>query len=132
MKDRIREKHHDWFIEPREYARQEERRGRRHAFTRLAARRTALVVIDMVPFFVSQSGYCRGIIRNIVSVAHHLRSAGGVVAWVVPGALSANPGLSDEFFGKEIAELYRSSGGSGPLRSRIWPDLKPESDDRYF
>ena len=67
---------HAWQIEPREYARQEERRGRRHAFQRLAPARTALVVIDMVPFFLSQSAYCRGIVPNIVSLADGLRAAG--------------------------------------------------------
>jgi hypothetical protein len=47
---------HAWKIEDREYARHEERRGRQHAFETLEPRRTALVVIDMVPFFVSNSG----------------------------------------------------------------------------
>jgi hypothetical protein len=39
---------HAWRIEPREYARQEERRGRRHAYESLDPVRTALIVIDMV------------------------------------------------------------------------------------
>jgi hypothetical protein len=37
---------HDWFIEQREYDRQESRRGRRHAYGSLDPRRTALVVVD--------------------------------------------------------------------------------------
>ena len=52
---------HGWRIEDREYARQEERRGRRHAFETLVPAQTALVVIDMVRFFVSDSSYCLGI-----------------------------------------------------------------------
>jgi hypothetical protein len=52
---------HYWRIEDREYARQEERRGRRHAFETLVPARTARVMIDMVPFFVSGGGYCLGI-----------------------------------------------------------------------
>ncbi|MFF2618777.1 hypothetical protein [Kitasatospora sp. NPDC058046] len=42
---------HDWVIPEREYARQEQRRGRRHAYTWLEPARAALVVVDMVPFF---------------------------------------------------------------------------------
>jgi hypothetical protein len=36
---------HAWHIEPREYTRQEERRGRRHAFAHLDPHRTGLLVI---------------------------------------------------------------------------------------
>ena len=39
---------HEWRIEPREYARQESRRGRRHGFDRLRSDRTALVVTGTV------------------------------------------------------------------------------------
>jgi hypothetical protein len=39
---------HDWRIEPREYARHEQRRGRRHGFESLDPARTALVVVDLI------------------------------------------------------------------------------------
>jgi nicotinamidase-related amidase len=120
---------HDWRIEPREYARQEERRGRRHAFQHLTPDRTALVVIDMVPFFVSQSAYCRGIVPNIMRLAAGLRSAGGLVCWVIPGAEEPHPALAKEFFGAEIAELYRTSGGNGSPASRLWPAFTPHAGD---
>lgn len=58
-------KSHAWRIEDREYARHEARRGRRFAFSRLVPARTALVVIDMVPFFVAGNAYCRGIVPKI-------------------------------------------------------------------
>jgi hypothetical protein len=70
-----RGKPHAWRIEDREYARQERRRGRRHAFEPLEPRRTALV-IDMVPFFVSDNEYRRGIVANIGAIAGGLRAAG--------------------------------------------------------
>ena len=63
---------HAWLIEDREYA-QEERRGRRHAFETLEPARTALVVIDMVRFFVSASSYCLGVVPNISAIAAALR-----------------------------------------------------------
>lgn len=51
------------------YARQEQRRGRRHAFETLDPSRTALVVIDIVSFFVAGSSYCLGIVPNITALA---------------------------------------------------------------
>ena len=52
---------HEWYIEEHEYLRQESRRGRRHAYEGLTPERTALFVIDMVPFFALANRYCRGI-----------------------------------------------------------------------
>ncbi len=114
---------HDWYIEAREYERQETRRGRRHAFEHLEPTGTALVVIDMVPFFLAENAYARGIVVNICSVAAALRSAGGTVAWVLPGA-DPPSAVRDEFFGPRIAETYRRSGGEGPLRDRLGPELE--------
>ncbi len=111
---------HAWSVPQREYARQEERRGRRHAYTRLDPVRTALVVIDMVPFF--DGPYTRGVIPQIQALAGALREAGGLVAWVLPGP--GGPGAArEEFYGPRVAELYRTSGGSGPLTGRLWPQL---------
>jgi hypothetical protein len=56
---------HAWAIDEREYARHETRRGRRHAFERIDPMRAALVVVDMVPFFVNENPYARGIVPNI-------------------------------------------------------------------
>lgn len=123
---------HNWLIEPREYERQEQRRGRRFAFERIAPKQTALVVIDMIPFFVAESGYCRGIVPNITRLANALRVIGGLVSWIVPGAIQPHPALVEEFYGKEIAELYRMSGGSGALTERIWSDLHPEPNDLFL
>src|SRR4051812_24276320 len=100
---------HDWRIEEREYRRQEERRGRRHAFTTLTPARTALIVIDMVPFFARENAYTRGIVPNISRLADRLRQAGGTVAWVLPGASSPSA-VEEEFLGPDIAEMFRHSG----------------------
>jgi nicotinamidase-related amidase len=119
---------HAWHIEEREYLRHEQRRGRRHAFERLWPERTALVVIDMVPFFVAEMEYGRGIVPNVNRLAGCLREAGGTVAWVLPGADGTSP-RDLEFFGPEVAETYRASGGTGPLRERLWPELEVEEAD---
>ena len=113
---------HDWFVEQRELERHEQRRGRRHAYERLDPRRTALVVVDVVPFFARESAYVRGIVPRVNALASSLREAGGVVAWVVPGF--TEPTAKDrEFFGDEVADLYARSGGEGPPAARLEPGL---------
>src|SRR6476661_9145228 len=100
---------HAWLVEEREYARHEARRGRRHAYERLDPRRTALVVVDLVPFFVEEMPYARGVVPRVNTIATTLRGAGGTVAWVLPG--SGEPSaVSDEFFGPEIAAMFRACG----------------------
>ena len=119
---------HDWFVEERELRRHEARRGRRHAFDRLDPSRSALVVVDVVPFFVRESAYVRGIVPRVNALASALRSAGGVVAWVVPGF--AEPSAKDrEFFGDAVAERYARSGGEGPPVSRLDPGLDVDPAD---
>jgi nicotinamidase-related amidase len=110
---------HDWSIAEREYERKTARRGRRHAYEKLNPATTALVVVDMVPFFTKESARCQAMIPTINSLATALRSAGGVVAWVLPSAADPHPEWSREFFGEAVAELFRTSGGEGPLPQRL-------------
>jgi nicotinamidase-related amidase len=119
---------HAWFIEEREYARQESRRGRRHAYESIVPKRTALVVIDMVPFFLDENEYCRGIVPNIRAIAGSLRDAGGTVAWVLPGMGERSP-VAEEFSGPEVAEMFRRSGGEGPLAQRLWREFEVHPGD---
>lgn len=122
---------HDWSIAEREYSRQEARRGRRHAFEDIDPRDTALVVVDMVPFFSNENTHARDIVAPINRLAHALRAAGGLVSWVLPSADDPHPALSREFYGEDIAELYRRSGGEGPLAARLCPQLDTEPDDLF-
>lgn len=113
---------HRWEVEDREIHRHVQRRGRQHAFEHLDSCRTALVVVDMVPFFVHGSGFARGIVPPINRTAALLRSLGGTVAWVLPAEGSTSP-IDEEFYGPAVAATYRESGGSGPLRDRLWHEL---------
>ena len=115
-------------LEDREIRRHEQRRGRRHAFQHLAPHRTALVVIDMVPFFAASSGYVRGIIGPVNETAALLRAVGGTVAWVVPASGSPSP-LDEEFYGHEVAAAYSSSGAGGPPRERLLCELDVAAED---
>ncbi|MGA5037130.1 isochorismatase family protein [Streptomyces capoamus] len=120
---------HDWRIEPREYARQEARRGRRHAYESLDPMRTALLVIDMVPFFAEANPYVRGIVPHIGRIAGTLRTAGGLVAWVLPANEAPLGRLSGEFYGPRYSEMLATTGGEGPLRARLWHALDVQPDD---
>jgi len=86
------------------------------------------VVVDMVPFFLTGNAYARGIVPNIARLATALRSAGGTVCWVLPSTAEPPP-VSIEFFGPTVAELYRSSGGEGPLRERLWYEFDVHPGD---
>lgn len=121
-------KQHQWRIATREYERHESRRGRRNAFERLDPAQTALVVIDMVPFFVAEHGYALGIVDPVRRVAAALRSAGGQVAWVLP---SADTVVNEEFFGSDVAAAFRTSGGAGESRERLWPGLAGDDEDLF-
>lgn len=119
---------HNWHIETREYLRQEERRGRRHAYESLTPAQTALIVVDMVPFFIEENPYCRGILPNISRLAATMRAAGGVVAWVLPAPAPQHQAWMNEFYGEKVAALFAGSGGIGSPRERLGgcfsPDLK--------
>jgi nicotinamidase-related amidase len=119
---------HTWTVEEREIRRHVSRRGRRHAFETIDPHRTALVVIDMVPFFVDESAYCRGIVPNINALADGLRGAGGVVAWVVPG--HREPTAKDRaLLGREVARTYARSGGDGEPIDQLWSGLAVGQED---
>lgn len=119
---------HDWHIEAREYARQEDRRGRRHAYETVVPARTALVVIDMVPFFLNELPYTRGIVPNITRIADALRDAGGTVAWVLPTHSAPTP-ASTAFYGDRVAAMYAASGGEGTLAERLWHEFQIHEGD---
>lgn len=119
---------HSWHVEERELARHEHRRGRRHAYEQLDPRRTALVVVDMVDFFVEENEFCRGIVPHVNSLATALRAAGGTVAWVLP---STRLRMSEEFYGAEVARLYDASGGEGAMADRLWAGLEAEPEDLW-
>ncbi|HVX19577.1 MAG TPA: isochorismatase family protein [Acidimicrobiales bacterium] len=121
---------HDWSIEEREYFRQEERRGRRHAFASLEPARTALVVVDLVAFFIDENAYARGIVASVNALADALRGAGGTVAWVVPAAWQPSS-MKLELLGPRVEELYRNSGGTGSPRDRLWGELATSDADLF-
>ena len=120
---------HHWRIDPAEYRRHEHRRGRRHAYEVLDARHTALVVVDMVPFFVHDNPYARGIVEDIRTLAGAVRDGGGTVVWVVPVQAGPPSRWARGFHGDEIAARYAAAGGPGAPRTRLWPGLGVDDAD---
>ena len=85
-------------------------------------------MVDVVPFFVEESGYCRGILPQVDVLARALRQAGGIVAWVVPGYVEPTA-RTREFFGDEVAEAYAAVGGTGAPAERLWWGLNVDAAD---
>ena len=80
----------------------------------------------MVPFFLDENDYAKDIVPNILASA--LRSAGGTVAWVLPGSAEPTAAVL-EFHAPVTADLYRRSGGDGPLRDRVWHEFDVAVED---
>jgi nicotinamidase-related amidase len=120
---------HSWYIDPKEYARHENRRGKRHAYQTIKASSTALVVIDMIPFFVNENPYCQGIIPNIARLALMLRAAGGTVVWALPAIETRVSDIKREFLGDKVSDMYNKSAGSGSPSDRIWDGFDVLPDD---
>ncbi len=92
--------------------------------------RTALVVVDMVPFFVDANPFARGIVANVNRLATALRAAGGYVAWVLPAP--SPMATHREFYGEVISASYQDSGADGPLQGRLATGLTSHADDIYL
>lgn len=120
---------HAWKIPDREYERMQARRGRRHAYESLTPGRTALVIVDMVRFFVDGDPYGLGIVPQIQALATGMRRAGSLVVWVLPVVPEQANAWGTEFYGPQTVELLRTSGGAGEVADRLWPDLVVEPGD---
>jgi nicotinamidase-related amidase len=128
VSERAAPKIHAWRIEEREYARHEQRRGRRHAFERIEPERTALVVVDMVSFFVEENEYCGASCRTSriwrhVFVPPVARSPGSCLAMA-----SRRPETRSSS-GPDVAQMYSASGGLGSPRERLWHEFELSDSD---
>lgn len=113
---------HAWHIDEREYARHEQRRGRRHAFAEIEPARTALVVVDLVETYVRENPYAAATVPVVNRLVDACRATGTVVAWVTP-ADTVPSATRIEFFGAEIAHAY-SHASDEP-----WRDLDVRDED---
>ena len=133
---------HKVALSPDMVARVMKRRGGKvHAFDRLDAARTALIVIDMQNVWVKEglpaySPYCEAIVPNINRLAAAMREAGGSVWWVraiygddAPQNWSAYMEfLSPEFLTDMLDALTEGNEGA-----ELWHELDVrEGDERVI
>ena len=129
--DGVGEAVHAWHVDEREYRRHEQRRGRRHAFERLDPRRTALVVVDLVPFFARENPYCRGIVPHVNRLAVATRRTGGVVG--VGAARRPRPvaGVRGSCSGPRWRRPTGPPEGAARCATGSGPRLTARADDLY-
>ncbi len=109
------------------------KRGRLRVFDRFEPRETALVVIDMQKFYVSDVPPAVAIVPNINKLAATFRERGAHVAWVRMTAgengKSLWPLYHDYFFTKENAARHRDNLTAGADGHELYPTLDVRSDD---
>lgn len=124
----IEPRNHAWMLEARELDRHVDRRGRRHGFEHLSPASTALIVVDMTPFFVDEHPFALGCCPRVERLAEATRRSGGTVAWTVPAEVDPSPARR-EFLGDRVAELYGQADARGPLHQRVWSGFAVDDAD---
>ena len=104
---------HEWKIAAGDIARHRQRRGRRYAYESLDPVTTALLVVDLVTFFVESTTYAPGIVGQVERLAGVVRRTGGRVIWITPTVGPPGP-WAVEFFGPVVAEAYAGGGADLP------------------
>ncbi len=102
---------HEWEIPAGDVARHEQRRGRRFAYETLDPATTALLVVDLVTFFVETTTYAPGIVGSVERLAGAVRHSGGRVIWITPSVKPPSP-WAVEFFGPAVAKAYAGGGAN--------------------
>ncbi len=109
------------------------KRGRLRIFDRFDAKETALVVIDMQKFYVSDVPAAIAVIPNINRLADVVRARGGKVAWVKMTAgkdgKSLWPLYHEYFFSREAADRHRDNLTEGVEGHELHADLDVRPDD---
>ena len=104
------------------------RRGRLHAFERIEAERTALVVIDLDTATVGANAECQDLVPRVNEVAAAVRCAGGVVAWVT-SHMPIMPRHFAAILGNELAAKYFNDGQPDGPGATLWHGLETSARD---
>ena len=104
------------------------KRGRLRVFDHFEPKESALVVVDMQTFYVSDVPPAIAIIPNINRLARAFRERGGTVAWVKMTAGEDGKSLwslyHDYFFSEANAARHRDNLTEGAPGHEIHPDLE--------
>lgn len=111
------------------------KRGRLRVFDRFEPAKSALVVIDMQVFYVTDVPPAVAIVPNINRLAQAFRERGGMVAWVKMTAGSDGKSLwplyHDFFFSEENGRRHRDNLSPGSPGHELYPELDARSEDLY-
>jgi ureidoacrylate peracid hydrolase len=119
-------------------ARMMTRRGHLHVFDAIAAKRTALVVIDMQNAFLtpgapSEAPVARDIVPNVNRLVRAVRAAGGVVAWTQGTFKPTGPDSWPLFFDTMVNAAQSAAILDALTEGRpghaLWPELDAQADD---
>lgn len=111
------------------------KRGRMNVYERFNPVETALLVIDMQNFYVSEVATARAIVPNINRLAHANRMRGGVVVWVCMTAGASSGSLwtlyHDHFFTQEKARAHREGLTEGAHGHALYAALETQPEDLH-
>lgn len=111
------------------------KRGRMHVFEHFDPAETALLVIDMQNFYVSEVATARAIVPNINRLAAGLRSLGGTVAWVNMTAGQDGRSLwsvyHDWFFTEAKGRAHRDRLSAGDEGHKLYAALDAKATDLH-
>ncbi|MCH7696315.1 MAG: cysteine hydrolase [Proteobacteria bacterium] len=113
------------------------KRGRLEVFDHFEPEKTALLVIDMQNFYVTEVATAQGIVPNINRLAEAVRSSGGKVFWVVmtvsdkAGAPSKWPLYHDYFFTPEKGRNHKESLTEGAEKHELYAELDVKKGDEF-
>ncbi|MCR0983965.1 cysteine hydrolase [Roseomonas populi] len=109
------------------------KRGRLRVFDGFEPAKSALVVIDMQAFYVTDVPPAVAIIPNINRLARAFRERGGHVAWVKmtagEGGRSLWPLYHERFFTPANAARHRDNLTVGAPGHELHPELEPKPED---
>ncbi len=105
------------------------RRGRMHAFETFVPAETALVVIDATEGFVRGTPCGLSIVEPINRLAEALCTAGGTVAWVMPGPMIGRDPILLALWGEESFRLTAESTSPDNSQSALGSGLVQDKDD---
>lgn len=129
---------HRVVIRPEVLARLNRKRGRRHPFVALDARRTAHVVVDLQVAFLEPGApleipAARAIVPNVNAVSRALRTAGGIVVFlqhtVDEVALESWSVYYDHIVGPKRREILAAALRPDSPGHALWPRLEMQDGD---
>lgn len=125
-------------IPPELRARLIARRGRIHAYDAFDAARTAFVIVDMQNFFMKDGELmcapgARDIVPTVNRLARAVRTAGGLVVWVVMEASEESRTAWHNFhelFHETAANRRFASLGAHGIGYQLWPEMDVAPADK--